>query len=87
MRLMEQYEEVIGEPRFGDVVLITDEDKQVSMHACNYLADGLVFTKNGRSFSRPWVVDHLNEVQAGYLKAPNVSVRYFRQKSPNYSQP
>ncbi len=86
-RLMERFEEVTGEPRFGDVVLITDEDKLQSMHACNYLADGLVFTKNGRSFSRPWVVDRLEEVLAGYLKVPNVSVRYFRQKALIHTQP
>lgn len=74
-------EEVTGQGRkFGDVVLIIDEDSGDFLHACNYLADDLVYTKNGRSFSRPWIVDSLESVMAGYLKVPNVSVRTFRQK-------
>ena len=86
-RLTERFEEISGPPRFGDLVLISDEDQKQPMHACNYLADGLVFTKNGRSFSRPWVVDRLEEVVSGYLKTPNVSVRYFRQKPLIHNRP
>ena len=83
-----RYEEKTAADRaFGDVVLILDEDTGDFLHACNYLADGLVYTKNGISFSRPWIVDTLENVLAGYLKVPNVSVRTFRQKLPSPPSP
>lgn len=78
--LFENFEEVRGIPAFGDVVLISDETSEGPIHACNYLADGLVFSKNGRSLTRPWVVDRLTEVVAGYRKSFEISVRYYRQK-------
>lgn len=81
------YEEVSGPPEFGDAVMVVDDDTQIPLHACNYLADGLVFTKNGRSFSRPWVIDTLENVMAGYLKVPNVRARFFRQKSTQHTLP
>ncbi len=81
------YEEIVGPPSFGDAVMIVNGDTQIPLHACNYLADGLVFTKNGRSFSRPWVIDSLENVMAGYLKVPNVSARFYRQKTTQHSLP
>jgi hypothetical protein len=42
-------------PTFGDVVVLLDT-KTVPVHAAVYLADDLVFTKNGADIFRPWIV-------------------------------
>lgn len=80
-RLSEAYSLVSGEPRFGDIVLISDARSGELLHACNHLAGDLVFTKNGSSLNRPWVIDRLEAVVAGYRKRPELSVKFFRLKS------
>ncbi len=78
--LTERFSEIEGTPQFGDVVLIVDGDAQRPIHACNYLADGLVYTKNGRSINRPWVIDHLSRVVEGYRNSGPVSLHFYRQR-------
>jgi hypothetical protein len=54
----------------GDVVVLQGEDGQV-IHTCNYIADGVVFTKNGGTAHRPWVLLDLETVIDLYsLKGP-----------------
>jgi hypothetical protein len=54
----------------GDVVVLQSEDGQV-IHTCNYIADGVVFTKNGGTVHRPWVLLDLDTVIDLYsLKGP-----------------
>jgi hypothetical protein len=54
----------------GDVVVLQSEDGQV-IHTCNYIADGVVFTKNGGTAHRPWVLLDLDTVIDLYsLKGP-----------------
>ncbi len=54
----------------GDVFVFQSEDDQV-IHTCNYIADGIVFTKNGGTAHRPWVLLDLQTVIDLYsLKGP-----------------
>ena len=54
----------------GDVVVLQNENEQV-IHTCNYIADGVVFTKNGGAVHRPWVFLDLETVVDLYsLKGP-----------------
>lgn len=54
----------------GDVVVLQSEDDQV-IHTCNYVANGVVFTKNGGTAHRPWVLLDLQTVIDLYsLKGP-----------------
>ncbi|MCB1230639.1 MAG: hypothetical protein KDN19_10255 [Verrucomicrobiae bacterium] len=52
--------------RFGDLILIKELRSGDAVHACNYLADDLVFTKNGKSFLRPWLIQPISEVEKTY---------------------
>jgi len=32
------------------------------IHSCNYIADGIVFTRNGGSLEQPWMLTKLDAV-------------------------
>ena len=46
------YHRVSGNLRLGDVVVFMDQKKPV--HSAVYVADDVLFTKNGRGSSMPW---------------------------------
>jgi hypothetical protein len=63
--LRSRYRRVLtNEWSFGDVLLITDGD--TTMHMCVYIADDVVFTKNGPLVWQPWVFMTWEDVLALY---------------------
>ncbi len=64
--VLENYTKVQGAYRYGDVIFFMDGATGNAIHSCVYLADDLVFTKNGRSPTQPWVVMKLDDVVAYY---------------------
>lgn len=67
---------------FGDLILFTDKTSGKKVHACNFVAGNFVFTKNGRSLYRPWIITSLNDVVETYLEA-DISLTFYRLK-PEY---
>jgi hypothetical protein len=57
---------VQGPYHYGDVIFFMDGTSGNAIHSCVYLADDLVFTKNGRSPTQPWVVMKLDDVVSYY---------------------
>jgi hypothetical protein len=57
---------------FGDLLLLTDSNGS-GIHCCVYLADDVVFTKNGGTFLQPWKL----------MKIPALLACYTFDKSPN----
>jgi hypothetical protein len=45
----------VTEPTFGDLVMLLDADTSSVVHTATYLADDLVFTKNGIGLAQPWL--------------------------------
>ncbi|MCB1234363.1 MAG: hypothetical protein KDM91_04775 [Verrucomicrobiae bacterium] len=84
-QLAGRYERATKPYQFGDLIVIANPADGSALHACNYVAGDIVLTKNGRSFNRPWVFSRLQDVVSGYLKAPKVSVAFFRLKEPPQS--
>jgi hypothetical protein len=80
-RMIAQDYERVESPRFGDVALFLAPNKQ-SVHAAVYLADDLLFTKNGFSATQPWIVLPLSDVVEFYsVGVPyNLELQYFRRK-------
>ncbi|MEM7699599.1 MAG: hypothetical protein AAF236_14475 [Verrucomicrobiota bacterium] len=75
---LESRYETIAEPdEFGDLMLISDPETGKPVHACNYIAGDLFFTKNGLSMARPWVVERRDEILSMYAKSADC-VQYFR---------
>jgi hypothetical protein len=50
---------------YGDIILILDEQDN-AIHSAVYLAEDLVFTKNGNNMSQPWMLMHLGDLLARY---------------------
>ncbi len=75
----ERYERAIAPWQFGDVLMVQAPDGQW-IHACNFIAGEILFTKNGRSNNRPWVFQTINEVLSTYLVDQRVQAFFFRLK-------
>jgi len=77
--LLKDYYPVPGELTLGDILVLIRPDGVV-VHSCVYIADNIVFTKNGPSFSVPWVLASLDAVVAFYSLGPPLEIRRYRLK-------
>jgi hypothetical protein len=68
-----------GERRLGDILTYALRD-QFTIHSSVYIADDIVFTKNGKTSRDPWILMALEEV--GYLYAPDdhYRIRVYRKR-------
>lgn len=66
--------------RYGDILFFLDNEKGNAFHSCVYLADDIVFTKNGRNQLSPWILMKLEEVRRIYLYRDNGHIQGFRHK-------
>lgn len=78
--LRNDYTEVSTNWSFGDVIMVVDE-RQQALHMCVYVADGVVFTKNGATFLAPWVLMKMPEMMKHYTGTRPVQMLVFRKKS------
>jgi len=70
----------IGKPDMaGDIVLFLTKENTYS-HAAVYLADDVVFTKNGGNFGQPWVLMHLKDLFGIYSATETIRPVYFRRR-------
>ena len=80
--VLEDYDRVTGPPAFGDVLFFLDE-KGNAYHSCVFLADNLVFTKNGGNTVMPWIITLLSDVKQLYLHGrPGANIVTFRRRWP-----
>ena len=77
--LLRDYYQVNGAPALGDIVMLVRPDGQ-GIHSCVYVADDVVFTKNGAAFSVPWTLARLENVVAFYTVTEPIEVRRYRLK-------
>jgi hypothetical protein len=80
-KLIAQQYERVDSPRFGDIAVLLTPSKQ-SVHSAVYLADDLVFTKNGFSEMQPWMLMTLADVVTYYsiTNTGPLELQYFRRK-------
>jgi hypothetical protein len=77
--LSENYQAVQGQPQFGDVVLLTLPDGS-SIHSATYIADNIVFTKNGPSMAAPFIFSTVEDMLAFYPSSESLRLTYYRLK-------
>lgn len=77
--ILNEYTEVTNDFRLGDVVLFLDREGN-AIHSCNYIADGMVFSKNGGSFAHPWILTLLDDLVAFYSVPDPVRLRFVRRR-------
>jgi hypothetical protein len=70
----------VAEPGcYGDIVLILD-DRGTAIHSAVYLAEGIVFTKNGGDYAQPWTLMRLKDLVAGYHGEEPGRILIYRNK-------
>lgn len=63
----------------GDVVLIADSQGN-ALHAANYIADNIVFTKNGLRATSPWMLAPMRDVIDTYrIRYEPLKIYYYRR--------
>lgn len=67
--------------RFGDLLMLTSANHQ-ALHMCVFIADDVVFTKNGANTQQPWVLMRLPEMLGQYEKEQPFQIRVYRRRSP-----
>jgi hypothetical protein len=71
---------VTDAPRLGDVMFFLDGDGMV-VHSATFIADNIVFTKNGGAANRPWIYMELEDLLACYMKPREaMKIVTFRRK-------
>ena len=66
-------------PAYGDLLLLSDSAGQ-PIHLCVYLADDVVFTKNGGDYMQPWVLMKIPDMLAYYNAKEPAQVTVYRSK-------
>ncbi|MDB6003458.1 MAG: hypothetical protein JWR15_445 [Prosthecobacter sp.] len=83
-KLKEDYIPAAGDPRYGDIALFTKPSGGV-VHSAVYLADDVLYTKNGATFTYPWMLETLSDLlkQYSFQVEPDekLVVNYFRNKN------
>lgn len=71
----------IAEPSaYGDIILLLDEHGD-AIHSGVYLADDIIFTKNGNNFTQPWMLMHLKDLLAEYTTDIPPRMAVYRNKN------
>lgn len=78
-QVLEGYEKVSEPYQFGDVLMFIDSNGS-AIHSCTYVADNIVYTKNGESLVTPWTLMKLKEVKRQYFFGMSGMVQGFRLK-------
>lgn len=82
-RLKEDHFPVPSDPRYGDLVLFLTPDGQL-IHSAVFLADNIVYTKNGDTSLHPWMLSTVQDLidQYSFQVPPDkaLEVKFFRNK-------
>jgi hypothetical protein len=63
--LTQDYTEIKGSPKLGDIIVLINKDK-IPIHACVFIAEDVVFTKNGGTRLSPWLLMRLSDMLSYY---------------------
>lgn len=73
-----------GPRQFGDLVMLLGKDSE-ALHMCVYIADDVVFTKNGANTQQPWVLMKIPEMLGNYEAERPFDIVIYRRKLPTMS--
>jgi hypothetical protein len=79
--LAEEYDVVQGDRTMGDVLMLVGPDG-TPVHSCVYVADNIVFTKNGRGRDVPWTLMQYDDVVSLFCAVSSVTTQAYRLKPP-----
>ncbi len=65
---------------YGDIVFLLDSEGN-AIHSAVYIADDIVFTKNGNNYAQPWVLMRLPNLLALYSVTDTPRIACYRNKN------
>ncbi|HWI57449.1 MAG TPA: hypothetical protein VNZ22_09495, partial [Bacillota bacterium] len=76
------YESIPKAERFGDVILLYQREGEevITVHTCIFVAEDIVFTKNGYDLRQPWVLMRMEDMMFKYVTDKSVGIAAFRSK-------
>jgi hypothetical protein len=77
--LTSHYYPVAKATRYGDRIFLLD-DKGNAIHSAVYIADDIVFTKNGNNYMEPWMLMRMKKLLATYSANHSPRVVVYRSK-------
>jgi hypothetical protein len=77
--LLSHYYKIAKPGMYGDLIFLLDKNGD-AIHSAVYLADDIVFTKNGNNSAQPWMLMHLKDLVAEYSVDSVPDVIVYRNK-------
>ena len=78
--LRKNFYQIAAPSIYGDILLLMN-DQNEAKHSAVFLADELVFTKNGKNYRQPWMLMHIPDLLATYPATPAMKPIYMRRKT------
>ena len=78
-KLKSDYYPITDKPAFGDLICLVNP-KGEPFHMANYIADEIVFTKNGYHHHNPWILTTLTDMISHYPAHQPCSALIYRKK-------
>lgn len=76
--VVENYYKIAKPGIYGDLVLLLNQKGHV-VHSAVYIADNIVFTKNGINFAVPWLLMRTNDMLGAYSHTEPLQLVYYRR--------
>jgi hypothetical protein len=78
--IQKNYYQIAAPSQYGDILLLMNNKNEIK-HSATFLADDLVFTKNGNNFRQPWMIMRIDDLLATYPDEPPMRAVYMRVKT------
>ena len=77
--VLRDWEQIYSQPMLGDLIFF-QEERQNIFHSAVYVADDVLFTKNGPAIVRPWILMRESDLLGFYPQLTAVNVVFYRRK-------
>lgn len=78
--IQKNYYQIAAPSIYGDILLLMNDRNEIK-HSAVYLADDIVFTKNGNNYRQPWMLMRIPDLLATYPATPAMRPIYMRLKT------
>ena len=78
--IQKNYYQIAAPSICGDILLLMNDHNEVK-HSAVFLADDIVFTKNGNNYRQPWMLMRIPDLLATYPATPAMKAVYMRLKT------
>jgi len=79
-QVKKNYYQISAPSRYGDILLLVNEQKDIK-HSAVFIADNIVFTKNGYNFHQPWMLMRIPDLLAMYPLTQHMKPVFLRRKA------